>query len=148
MRFACWITKATGTHSECVILTACPRQQRLSGHASMLTLCLHCPSCSAYHRLALAPQPSGCSGYFLRSSSARSVKRVTRLHLVSRLKMCDALTLCCLYTVFCFLRIFNNALSALAWTSRCDCDTCKAGEKCQSQLKRWQTYFLVKLFDS
>ena len=29
MRFACWITKATDTHSEYVILTAFPRQQWL-----------------------------------------------------------------------------------------------------------------------
>jgi hypothetical protein len=29
MRFACWITKATHTHSEYVILTAFPQQQRL-----------------------------------------------------------------------------------------------------------------------
>ena len=32
MRFACWITKATDTHSECVILIAFPRQIE---HASM-----------------------------------------------------------------------------------------------------------------
>ena len=30
MRVACWITKATDTHSEYVILSARPRQQRLS----------------------------------------------------------------------------------------------------------------------
>jgi hypothetical protein len=44
MRFACWITKATDTHSECVILVAFPRQQRLRERASMLgykhTACL------------------------------------------------------------------------------------------------------------
>jgi len=27
MRFACWITRATGTHSEYKILTAFPRQE-------------------------------------------------------------------------------------------------------------------------
>jgi hypothetical protein len=37
MRFACWITKATNTHSERVILTAFPRQQWLREGASMLT---------------------------------------------------------------------------------------------------------------
>jgi hypothetical protein len=35
MRFACWITKATGTHSEYVILIAFPRQQWLRERASM-----------------------------------------------------------------------------------------------------------------
>jgi hypothetical protein len=34
MRFACWITKATDTHSERVILTDFPRQQRLRERAS------------------------------------------------------------------------------------------------------------------
>jgi hypothetical protein len=38
MRFACWITKATDTHSEYVILIAFPRQQRLRERASMLSL--------------------------------------------------------------------------------------------------------------
>jgi hypothetical protein len=36
MRFACWITKATDTHSEYVILTAFPWQQWLLERASML----------------------------------------------------------------------------------------------------------------
>jgi hypothetical protein len=36
MRFACWITKATDTHSEHVILTAFPRQQLLRERASVL----------------------------------------------------------------------------------------------------------------
>jgi hypothetical protein len=36
MRFACWITKATNTHSEYVILIAFPPQQRLREHTSML----------------------------------------------------------------------------------------------------------------
>jgi hypothetical protein len=36
MRFACWITKATDTHSEYVILIAFPRQQRLRERALML----------------------------------------------------------------------------------------------------------------
>jgi len=34
--FACWITKATDTHSEYVILIASPRQQWLHEWASML----------------------------------------------------------------------------------------------------------------
>jgi hypothetical protein len=36
MRFACWITKATDTHSEYVILIAFPRQQWLRERASIL----------------------------------------------------------------------------------------------------------------
>jgi len=35
MRFACWVTKATDTHSEYVILTAFPRQQWSRERASM-----------------------------------------------------------------------------------------------------------------
>ena len=38
MRFACWIPKATNTHSECVILIAFPRQQWLRERASVLRL--------------------------------------------------------------------------------------------------------------
>jgi hypothetical protein len=36
VRFACWITTATDTHSECVILIAFPRQQWLRERVSML----------------------------------------------------------------------------------------------------------------
>ena len=36
MRIACWIPTATNTHSEDVILTACPQQQRLHERAIML----------------------------------------------------------------------------------------------------------------
>jgi len=36
MHFACWITTATNTHSEYVVLTAFPRQPRLNERASML----------------------------------------------------------------------------------------------------------------
>jgi hypothetical protein len=35
MRFACWVNKATDTHSEYVILTAFLPQKRQSGHASI-----------------------------------------------------------------------------------------------------------------
>ena len=45
MRFACWITKATDTHSEYVILTAFQRQQCLRESVSMLRLYVHCLSC-------------------------------------------------------------------------------------------------------
>ena len=36
LRIACCITKATDTHSECVIIIAFPRQQWLRERASML----------------------------------------------------------------------------------------------------------------
>ena len=36
MRFESWITKATNTHSECVIFVAFPRQQWLFQRASMV----------------------------------------------------------------------------------------------------------------
>jgi hypothetical protein len=36
MRFACWITKATGTHSEYVILVAFPLQQWLPERGAVL----------------------------------------------------------------------------------------------------------------
>jgi hypothetical protein len=45
MHFACWITKATDTHSEYVILIAFPWQQWLHEHTSVLRLYAHCLSC-------------------------------------------------------------------------------------------------------
>jgi hypothetical protein len=45
VRIACWITKATDTHSEYVILIAFPLQQWLHDGSSMLHLCMHFPSC-------------------------------------------------------------------------------------------------------
>jgi hypothetical protein len=36
IRIACWMRKATNTHSSCVILIAFPLQQWLQEHASML----------------------------------------------------------------------------------------------------------------
>jgi len=36
MRFACWVTKTTDTHSEYVILISFPLQQWLYEHASIL----------------------------------------------------------------------------------------------------------------
>jgi hypothetical protein len=44
MRFVCWITKATGTHSEYVILIAFPQQQRLFECTLILRLYVHCLS--------------------------------------------------------------------------------------------------------
>jgi hypothetical protein len=45
MLFACWISKATYTHSEYVILIAFPRQPWLWAGASMLRLYVHRLSC-------------------------------------------------------------------------------------------------------
>ena len=42
MRIAGWITKATDTHSECVILIAFSQQQWLRERASILRLYVHC----------------------------------------------------------------------------------------------------------
>jgi len=44
MRIACWIAKATNTHSECVIFIALSLQQCLHERTSML----HCLSCVCY----------------------------------------------------------------------------------------------------
>jgi hypothetical protein len=44
MRFACWITKATDTHSEYVMFIAFPRQQWLRERATNVTLYVHCLS--------------------------------------------------------------------------------------------------------
>jgi hypothetical protein len=45
MLIACWIPKATNTHSEYVILIAFPLQQWLHERASMLRLYVYCPLC-------------------------------------------------------------------------------------------------------
>jgi len=45
MRFAMWITKATDTHSEYVILIAFSPQQWLRERASVVSLYVHCLSC-------------------------------------------------------------------------------------------------------
>ena len=42
MRFACWVTKATDTHSEYVIRIAFPLQQWLYEHASILSYMYAC----------------------------------------------------------------------------------------------------------
>ena len=41
IRLACWINKATDTHSEYVIFTAFPRQHLFSESSSLLSLHLH-----------------------------------------------------------------------------------------------------------
>ena len=44
-RTACWVPKATNTHSQYVLLIAFPLQQWLHKRASMLRLYVHCLSC-------------------------------------------------------------------------------------------------------
>jgi hypothetical protein len=60
MRFACWKTKATDTHSEYVILIAFPLQ-RLRKIDSMLTLYVHCLSYCLSHRDQTGSQPHPAS---------------------------------------------------------------------------------------
>jgi len=45
MRFVCWVTYATETHSECIILIAFPWQHWLQKCATILLLYKHCLSC-------------------------------------------------------------------------------------------------------
>jgi len=45
MRIACWIVKATDTHSEYEILIVFPREKWLREGVSMLNLRVHCLSC-------------------------------------------------------------------------------------------------------
>jgi len=48
MHIACWIPRATNTHSGYVILIAFPLQQRFHEHGLNVTLYVHCLSCWAY----------------------------------------------------------------------------------------------------
>ena len=57
VRFACWITKATNTIPEYVIITAFPRQKWLSERASVLCLYIYCLPCNV-----LEHQFSNCRG--------------------------------------------------------------------------------------
>jgi hypothetical protein len=52
MRIACWITKATDTHSEYVILIAFPRQQWLNERASVLRYTYI--ACLVYNRVGVS----------------------------------------------------------------------------------------------
>ena len=45
MRFVCWITKSTYTHSEYALLLALPRQEWFRERASVLGVCVHCLCC-------------------------------------------------------------------------------------------------------
>ena len=53
MRIACWIPKATDTHSEYVILTAFPLQKCLHVRATWFRLYVHCMSCSVLFNVML-----------------------------------------------------------------------------------------------
>jgi hypothetical protein len=44
VRFACWVTKPTDTHSEYIILIAFPLEQGLRERAAVLRLYIHCLS--------------------------------------------------------------------------------------------------------
>ena len=46
VRIACWITKATNTHSECEPSIAFPLQKWLQERSSMLCLHVHCLACN------------------------------------------------------------------------------------------------------
>jgi len=53
MRIASWITKASNTHLEYVMLIAFPRQQWLPELASVLNLYVHCLSLSTYCHITI-----------------------------------------------------------------------------------------------
>ena len=76
MRFACWINKATGTHTTYVTMTAFPRQQQIGEHASVLHLYVHCLSCLWWKQQTL-PYTGivylRTSNYFLWPISSRDV---------------------------------------------------------------------------
>ena len=52
-RIACWITKATHTHSEYAMLITFPLQQWLQERSSKLRLYVHCLSCCNRHGVCL-----------------------------------------------------------------------------------------------
>jgi len=82
-RIAFWITKATDTHSEYVILIAYPRQQWLREESSMLLLYLHCRSCCLLKSVRdgsgdrLAPYAKGTDGPFPMGKTAGARRYVT-----------------------------------------------------------------------
>jgi len=53
MRIACWISKATNTHSEYVILVVFPLQQWFHERASVLYV--HCLACFTYSATMMPP---------------------------------------------------------------------------------------------
>jgi hypothetical protein len=62
MRFACWITKATDTHSEYVIVIAFPRQKWLRERASMLRYAYiaYVVNYQSYHYILTSPKLHLC----------------------------------------------------------------------------------------
>jgi len=64
MHFACWVIKATNTHSEYVILIALPRQQWLRERASMLRLC-YSEGRRTERRIAVALNVTGCGRFIV-----------------------------------------------------------------------------------
>jgi hypothetical protein len=61
MRIACWVTKATDTHSEYVILIASPLQRWLRQDAAVLHFYIHCLSC---HRYQFGTRPGNARSGF------------------------------------------------------------------------------------
>jgi len=61
MRCACWMTKTTNTHSNCVILIALPQQHWLRERTSLLHLYVHCLACQfmAWAQFVSAVAPNG-----------------------------------------------------------------------------------------
>jgi hypothetical protein len=59
-RIACWITKATDTHLEYVILNAFPQQQWLRESTWMLRLYVHCLSYLHYRQPGTQWVPGQC----------------------------------------------------------------------------------------
>jgi hypothetical protein len=83
MCIACWINKATDTHSEYVIIRPFAWQQLLRKRASMLRLYIHCISCYVNkniitiiiittNSLSTVPISTGNSEYFLYINSLYS----------------------------------------------------------------------------
>ena len=57
MRIACWITKATGTHSEYEMMIDLPQQQLLHERASVLRLYVRCFYCCLLQSFASCVAP-------------------------------------------------------------------------------------------
>jgi hypothetical protein len=85
MRIACWVTKATNTHSERVILIAFPLQKLLQERVSMLRYTLI--ACRLYLSLEKSRWVAGC-GIFLMVLTSLQVEEVLPHFLEGRLT-CD-----------------------------------------------------------